>query len=233
MTMIDPQQKPAVRLGEARHDRPDVTSDILTAINMLNLGILIVDHEARITFANQFAKRLLQSHSGLSVNRQDSSCASRPAGSLDRRLRQAISRRRKADDVYLALPAAGDKSLIVLVVPCRSDEAGATDAASSILFVSDPAADSNVDLRPIARLYGLTGAETRLLDALVKGQRTRDYAKLAGITLNTVKGHLNQLFRKTQTSRQSQLVLRVLANPAFRIISEKSTLCRAEEGGKS
>jgi DNA-binding CsgD family transcriptional regulator len=71
-----------------------------------------------------------------------------------------------------------------------------------------------------------------MLEALLKGRRVGDYAKQSGITLNTAKGHLNQLFRKTETTRQSELVLRVLANPAFSVVSAKSTLRRSEEGAK-
>jgi DNA-binding CsgD family transcriptional regulator len=231
--MIDPIQKPAIQTGEANQVRPDVMSHVLTAINMLNFGILVVDREARVTFANHFAKDLLQSHSCLSVHTHPSANTLQSAGSLNRRLRRAISSREHTADGYLALPAEGDKSLIVLVVPCRSDEIGASGETSSILFVSNPTADPDVDLRPIADLYGLTGAETRLLEAILKGQRVGKYAKHAGITLNTVKGHLNQLFRKTRTNRQSELVLRVLANSAFRVVSARSTLCRAEEGAKS
>jgi DNA-binding CsgD family transcriptional regulator len=225
MSMIDPIENAASRTGDAKHDCPEVMGHVLAAINMLNLGILVVDREARIIFANHFARDLLQSPSEASAPNQPSANARQSAGALDRRLRQAISGREHAADSYLALPASGDKSLIALVVPCRNDTSGETN---SILFVSNPTADLDVDLRPIARLYGLTGAEIRLLDALLKGQRAGAYAKLAGVTLNTVKGHLNQLFRKTQTSRQSELVLRVLANPAFRVVSARPALYRAQ-----
>jgi DNA-binding CsgD family transcriptional regulator len=75
-----------------------------------------------------------------------------------------------------------------------------------------------VDLRPITRLYGLTGAEARLLQALVRGERVGTYAKNAGITLNTAKGYLKQLFSKTQTRRQSDLLRLVLSNPLLRLV---------------
>lgn len=228
MNINDSTKMPPFQASEPEHDRRCLSSQVLTAINMLNMGILVVDREARITFANCTAKDLLQFHKGASVHAQPPADTLQ-SGALNRRLRQAISGGEHPAGGYLALPTAGDKRLIVLVVPCRNDEAGARGEASSILFVSDLAAEHDVDLSPIASLYELTPAETRLLEGLVRGERVGEYAKQAGITLNTAKSHLKRLFTKTQTSRQSDLVLRVHANPVFHLVSTKPKRCREEK----
>jgi DNA-binding CsgD family transcriptional regulator len=229
MNIPDSTKKPSFQTGEPEQDHPCLSSQVLTAINMLNMGILVVDREARITFANCTAKDLLQFHKGAGVHAQPSTDTLQSVGALDRRLRQAISGGEGPAGGYLALPAAGDKRLIVLVVPCRSDEADAPGESSSILFVSDLGSDPDMDLSPIARLYELTPAETRLLEALVRGERVGEYAKQTGITLNTAKSHLKRLFTKTQTSRQCELVLRVHANPVFHLVSAKSKRSHEEK----
>jgi len=221
MNITDPVKMP-VRTGAPEHDRPGLSLQVLSAINMLNMGILVVDRNARITFANCTARDLLQFQKGSGVHAQPSNDTLQSVGALNRRLRKAISDGERSTGGYLALPAAGHKRLIVLVVPCRSGEAGIGADLSSILFVSDLAADPDMDLSPIARLYELTPAETRLLEALVRGERVGKYIKQTGITLNTAKSHLRQLFIKTQTSRQCELVLRVHANPLFHLVSAKS-----------
>jgi DNA-binding CsgD family transcriptional regulator len=228
MNINDSTKMPPFQAREPGQDRPCLSPQVLTAINMLNMGILVVDREARITFANCTAKNLLQFNKGPSVPAQPPADTLRSVGALDRRLRQAISGGEHSSG-YLAVPTAGDKRLIVLVVPFHSDEPGDREKSGSILFVSDLAAEHDADLSLIASLYELTPAEMRLLEALVRGERVGEYAKQTGITLNTAKSHLKRLFIKTQTSRQSDLVLRVHANPVFHLVSTKSKRRREEK----
>src|SRR5262249_55410938 len=196
---------------------------------MLNVGILVADREGRITFANRMAQALLQCRAGQSIH-----CVLReetpPDGKApDRPLRAAIARRERGADFYLALSKATNKSLIVLVVPRGSAGRSPGRELDPILFVSDPTAEPDLDLRPVARLYGLTRAETWLLRALLKGKRIGEYAKQAGITINTAKGYLKQLFSKTRVSRQSDLMRLVLANPVLRLVSTKRAQGGADE----
>src|ERR1700731_710353 len=129
--------------------------------------------------------------------------------------RQATSHLRKKESCAYDL-FQGIDELVVLSLPFHTDRG--TGASSSILFVYDPAVEPEVELRPITRLYGLTRAEARLLEALVRGERVGTYAKNAGITLNTAKGYLKHLFSKTPPRRQSDLLRLVLSNPLLRLM---------------
>jgi DNA-binding CsgD family transcriptional regulator len=61
-------------------------------------------------------------------------------------------------------------------------------------------------LEAIARLYALTATEVRVFDAVLKTNGVKAIAKLLGLSQATVKTHLHNLFRKTKTKRQSDLV---------------------------
>jgi DNA-binding CsgD family transcriptional regulator len=189
--------------------RSGISADLLAALDLLNLGILVIDCEGGITFANRAAKNLLQDRSGQKK--------SESAAVFDR-IRTATLRRETAEHCF-TLPTKDRKSLIVLIA--RPNDAGA-GTASSVVFIDDPMAQPELDLRPITHLYGLTRAEARLLDALVRGERIGTYASKAGITLNTAKGYLKQLFGKTRTRRQSDLLRLVLGSPLLRLVSAKS-----------
>lgn len=230
MNQTDFARKTAVETGEPESVFAGISPHLLTAINMLNLGILVVDREGRITFANCAAADLLKNHGGTNVRRPPPADAPGSTGALDWRLRQAIARPERAGDRHLMLPAARDNPLIVRIVPCRSEAAGVPDGSISVLFITDPTAAPDVDMSQIGRLYGLTRAELRLLEALIRGCTIRDYASQARISLNTVKGHLKQVFSKTDTSRQSELMVRVLANPVFRLVPTRSLPRGGEQG---
>jgi DNA-binding CsgD family transcriptional regulator len=214
--------RPTIQVGEPKPVSPEIYADVLAAIDLLNLGILVLDVEGRIKFANRAAKALLQDRGA-----QD---RSQRGAALDR-IRAATARHEAAEGCF-TLSTANRKSLIVLSVPSHNDDPG-TGASSSILFLDDPTAQPELDLRPITRLYGLTRAETRLLQALARGERVGTYAKAAGITLNTAKGYLKQLFSKTQTRRQSDLLRLVLGTPLLRLVSTRSSIDgRQERAGR-
>ena len=69
-------------------------------------------------------------------------------------------------------------------------------------------------LRVLADAYGLTVSEARLLSALMDGKRLEDAATELRVSVNTVKTHLQNIFRKTETRRQSELLSLVLTGPA-------------------
>jgi DNA-binding CsgD family transcriptional regulator len=193
--------RPTIEVGQPNHVRPEISPEVLAAIDLLNLGILVLDHEGRITFANRAAKKFLQGSGRQHRSERDAA--------FDR-IRAATANREDAEGCF-TLSTSNRNSLVVLSLPFHTDRG--TGASSSILFVYDPAVEPEVDLRPINRLYGLTRAEARLLEALVRGERVGTYAKNAGITLNTAKGYLKQLFSKTHTRGQSDLLRLVLSNP--------------------
>jgi DNA-binding CsgD family transcriptional regulator len=72
-----------------------------------------------------------------------------------------------------------------------------------------------MDTKTLANL-SLTPAETRLAIALFKGQSVEAYAKEAGISINTARWHVKQIYAKTGVKRQTELI-RILLKPSARI----------------
>ena len=230
MYMTDPKLEPDDPLLETQSRQAGVPLPVLTAINWLNLGILVVDRECRITFANDYATELLRSLKGTRNVSPRAADPIRSASPFDKQLREAISDGDHQTENLLSLNGAGKNSLVVRIVPYGSDDPGQAGGSGSILFVSDASVRPDLDFGPTAKLYGLTPAELRLLEALLRGERIGGYAKKRGLTRNTVKFHLAQLFRKTQTRCQSELVLCVLANPVFRLASHHPVLQPINQG---
>jgi DNA-binding CsgD family transcriptional regulator len=61
-------------------------------------------------------------------------------------------------------------------------------------------------LEALAKMYKLTASEIRLVDAVMKVSGVKALAEILGLTQATVKTHLHNVFRKTGTARQSELV---------------------------
>jgi len=57
-----------------------------------------------------------------------------------------------------------------------------------------------------AKLYGLTGSELRVLLAMAPGLSVKEAADMLGISETTAKTHLQHVYFKTRTSKQTELV---------------------------
>lgn len=103
---------------------------------------------------------------------------------------------------------SGPGSLIVRVAKLspHSDVTAALLDAGAIVFVSDLEATLAIDASLLKRMYGISPAEHRLAEALLAGANVPEIAGKLRISENTLRGHLKQLFLKTETHRQSQLV---------------------------
>lgn len=192
------------------------------ALDRLNVGVALVDHDAHVLFANRIAERVFRRADALFYARgQLRSTNAEVTKELERLLASvAATSSRKGDDPggVLRLPRAQGSPLTVLVCPARAEMAVALPYhPAAILFISDPSENPRLDAEYIGRLYDLTRAETRLLNALLEGKRLQDYAEEAHISMETARGYLRQLFAKTGSHRQSDLIRKILSNPVLRL----------------
>lgn len=79
-------------------------------------------------------------------------------------------------------------------------------AASVALFVKDPVQAPLMPGEAFARLYGLTGGELRVVLTLAQGLGAKEAAVMLGISEPTVRSHLQHIFAKTDTPRQTSLL---------------------------
>jgi DNA-binding CsgD family transcriptional regulator/PAS domain-containing protein len=184
----------------------------------LSVAAIVVDPGYKVVFANQVADRLLKAGDGLLV--RQTRLTTRDSRH-EQALQQAINRasRISVGDITppggaLLVRRARKRPLSVLVVPFRRDVwTDGPAGACAIVFANDPDARRPPASATVAALYRLTPAETRLLDALLQGERVAEYADRAGISTNTANTQLKQIFAKTETNRQAELMRQVLSDP--------------------
>src|SRR5690606_11472116 len=88
----------------------------------------------------------------------------------------------------------------------------AVDAERRLHAVFLKAQDSEIPPigRYLAGLFGLTPREVAVLMPLLKGMSPAEVADELGVSVATVRSHLQRLFAKTRTERQVDLVRVVL-----------------------
>jgi DNA-binding CsgD family transcriptional regulator len=109
----------------------------------------------------------------------------------------------------------GQKPLSILVVPVgEQGEPEAEDKPVAIVFVGDPDRPVEIDPARICQIYGLSRAEARVVALLARGYRLDQVAEALGVAYETVRKHLKQVFGKTGTARQAELVRLLVTGPA-------------------
>ena len=88
--------------------------------------------------------------------------------------------------------------------------------ATTLLLLSVPDAQRSVSGEQLAQMFGLTRAEARLAEALVRGQSVDDYARGQDLALATVRSQVRAVLDKTQATRQQDLVRLLARLPSAR-----------------
>ncbi len=191
-------------------------------LELLPLGIFLVDAGMQVVLSNRFARRLAATRDGL-VIRDGRLRALDPVE--DGRLEQIVKAvaNTAPGDAPVSKSAIGlgrpgrPHSLHVLGLPvsrAAGDALGKVDSTVAIL-VGDPDTEISASEGVIGALYGLTNAESRLVGALVSGLRVRDLAESFGISEQTIRTQLKRVLQKTGAGRQSELVRFLLTGPSL------------------
>jgi len=72
--------------------------------------------------------------------------------------------------------------------------------------VQDPVVVPPFPGEAFAKLYGLTGSELRVLLAMAPGLSVKEAAEVLGIGETTAKTHLQHIYDKTGTCKQTELL---------------------------
>jgi DNA-binding CsgD family transcriptional regulator len=135
--------------------------------------------------------------------------------SADQALRDVFAASTDGDEAVatdgIAVPLKGRRgdNFIAHVLPLTSGarrEAGLSSSAAAALFVRRASIDLAGAIEAASRLYGLTPAEVRVLQVLIESGGVSAVAETLGTSRSTVKRHLEHVFAKTGTRRQTELL---------------------------
>lgn len=196
--------------------RRDTVAHIVGAFEYVNFGIALLARDATVRFANRALRRMAQSVDGLSLDgalRLDSMRQMEAFRAVFESVRKAGQ---KGDDKVecLTVPRSdGDRDLIVMVCALAGPNSMDADDPAVMLIMADPSHRGPVDLHTLETLFGLTPTEAQIANAFADGKRTEEIAEQFSISTTTVNFHKRNLFEKTGTNRQADLIALLLSLP--------------------
>lgn len=171
-------------------------------------SIFALDLNASIVQMNGSARQML--HSGQVLGIEDG--VLRPRDRLVRvRYDQALTQAtRGLSSETLLSSGNGAPPLVAQFLPVNPSRLVHPSPVSVLLYVWNPL-ENAAGLGPaLERLYGLTAAESQLAEQLATGAELSSAASALGISRNTARNHLQQIFAKTGTHRQGEFLTRIV-----------------------
>ncbi len=185
--------------------------DFAEATEAVGHGIVILAAGSRVVHLNSAAERILTAGDGLGI---DSGCVTAVNVDANRELQRLVHRALTADETGIreggsgtcARPS-GQRPYVIHVLPLQTSRTGRSSGASTaMLLVIDPGQSREPPASLLRRAYGLTRAEAEVALLVLRGEGLKPIADALCVSPATVRTHLRQVFDKTDTHRQAELV---------------------------
>lgn len=196
-----------------------VQSAAVTALRGVALGVAFIRADGGVLFANAAANAVINNGDILSLS--NGALALGQPGRRGRfrelltRLAAMVRDGEQQAVRAIAVPRPSRQRPVSLLVWPLPDAAEAgPDEPVAIVFIGDPEQPGEIDAMRLCALYGLSRAEARVAALLAQGHRLDETAQILGVAYETVRKHLKQIFSKTGTDRQAELVRMLVGGPA-------------------
>jgi DNA-binding CsgD family transcriptional regulator len=180
----------------------------------LDVGLIGLDGLGRVCFKNELAESLVRSRVlKVTADNKLSAEISHEAQGLARLVQSACNPSNGALPGGALALHSGDDVLHVSIFPVPSSKKGFPGRLKALATISHTSASPAPRSEILRQLFRLTPSESRVTMLLLEGLEPREIAQRTGTTENTVRFQLKTIYRKTGTSRQSQLVRLVAQLP--------------------
>ncbi len=224
LTLLSPHICRAVAISDALNLKTIRSEALEATLNALTSGVYLVDRLGRIIYMNRAAEQQVRGSNALRIEHDHLAPLERNARvAMANAIAEAIADEAEtpASGMTLALPDRESGGFVATILPLNRGERrnvyGAF-AAMAAIFVQDPVVVPPFPGEAFAKLYGLTGGELRVLLAMAPGLGVKEAAEMLGISEATVRTHVQHIYDKTGTSKQTELMhLFMSASPPVRV----------------
>lgn len=181
------------------------------ALDLVAPGMVLLGRDGQILFANRAAHRLSQDTEQLELGQSLSAAGS--GQDLRKTIRAALKSSQEGEEkvACLRLDRPGDRRDLLILTCSLGRTDGSPHEPAVVVLLSDPEKRAQVPRQILASLFGLTPSEAGIALALAEGLRSEEIAERMSISTTTVAFHLRNLFQKTDTHRQADLIALVLS----------------------
>jgi DNA-binding CsgD family transcriptional regulator len=179
------------------------------------MAIVLLDKRYRLIHANRRARELDEAGDGVSLSSAGITLKHHEDRKrLEKLIAQAVS---QADVVggwggaMTVRRCFGKRDYQLQVIPLVGEPQVLSSSRPAVcITIRDPHEQSKLSEQQLQEVFGMTRAEALLAVSLAQGNRLKVTAEQLGITYGTARTRLSDIFQKTQTSRQGELIALIL-----------------------
>ena len=212
MSLLATHFRRAVLIGKVIDLRKVEAESLSATMDGVAAGVFLLDASRHVMYANSAGQEMLHAGEILRITQNALVATDQQADQM----LGAVFAAAGGGDVQVgakgvAVPLTGlhGERWLAHVLPLTSgvrQRIGIVHTAIAAMFVHKASLDAPSSLETLARLYRLTVSELRVLQAVVEVGGVPAVAETLGISVATVKTHLNHVFAKTGAIRQADLV---------------------------
>ncbi|MCB4822153.1 helix-turn-helix transcriptional regulator [Roseicella aerolata] len=209
LELVAPHVRRAVEISRVLGDQSLSARTYRAALERLDAAVLILDGKRRVTYANPQAEAALAAGRVLRTGPDG-----RLRGATDAAER-ALLRAGEGTAGGIEAPVSEENGeehlLFALSLDLAAEDRLGQEERATLLVLRSPREDTRNPVTIAARVFGLTPAQVQVLAFLAQGHAPEDIAGILGVSVATVRSHLADLFRRTGTARQAELIARTLS----------------------
>jgi DNA-binding CsgD family transcriptional regulator/PAS domain-containing protein len=180
-----------------------------TAINQLNIGIISINLNTNVLYANELALNWLDKHEGLTI-KNGLLCSMTVSGQQHLTSMLNLAKSGIGHRWMLVRPVANSalmiKSLPLLMAEVTPGLPNDLTLGKVLLLLTEANAKPTNSYEQFTQSYRLTPQEGKVLQGLVAGYSLKEIAERHQVSYNTVRSQLATLLQKTDCHRQKDLL---------------------------
>lgn len=193
---------------------------ITRAFDYVGFGIVLLASDTTVKFANCASRRMAESVSGMTLDGVFRLGGIRQMDAFRMAFTTITKANNASTDAVECLAVSrtdGQRDLLFMVCPLVSEHSLETDDPIVMLIMADPSHRRPAAAGVLESLFGLTPTEAQVANAFADGKRTDEIAARFNISTTTVNFHKRNLFEKTGTNRQADLIALLLSLPVSEV----------------
>jgi DNA-binding CsgD family transcriptional regulator len=206
LALLTPHLRRALSIAHTIESRESAQRSLSEALETSPHGAILLDPHGRAIFVSRSAEQILARNDGVALiggtlraTRADDNAA------IGRAIAAALDETEVTPKMGRAVRVSrpsGRRPFVLRVVPlCRG-----SSASSALVTVLDLEREPRGSATVLREIFGLTFTEAEVALLVARGHGLQAVTESLGVTLSTVRVHLQRVFEKTQTHRQAELV---------------------------
>jgi DNA-binding CsgD family transcriptional regulator len=210
---IQPHVLRSLKLGRLLSSAASERSILQAMLGAIPTPMFACTGDAHIRYANPAAEALLRENDGLSSDglrlvATTSTYTDQLANAIGQGAGRATSDGAPTGRTLQVPRRSTGRSMTITVMPLPEDDGriSGVESAGALVIVHHQKQSLEVAVARLRETYALTAAEVKLVGSMLEGGALPQAARRLGIGHSTARTHLKNIFAKTQTRRQSDLL---------------------------